>query len=83
MNIDKGAGTASGDFINLGDIRNGLTGCPVTGTYALNGTAKLRQTVDLTTDASGGLWFFLATQSSATGQRHAIYITQFIVVLSF
>jgi hypothetical protein len=83
MNLDKGAGTAAGDFIQLGDIRNGLLGCPTTGSYALNATSKLKQTVNLTTDELGGLWFFLGTQSSAVGQRHAIYLTQLRVFLSY
>jgi len=83
MNIDKGTGTAAGDFTTLGDIRNGLTGCPTTGSFALNGTTQLRQTLDLTTDATGGFWLFLGTQSSASGQRHEIYITQLLVTLHF
>jgi hypothetical protein len=74
MNIDKGAGTARGVYAQLGDIRNGLAGCPATGTYAAHTTATIRQTELLHTDDLGGFFMFIGTQSSFAG-RHEIYIT--------
>ncbi|HEV8598762.1 MAG TPA: hypothetical protein VGQ69_05345 [Gemmatimonadales bacterium] len=75
MSIDKGSGTAAGDFVQLGDIRNGLTGCPAIGTYAVRNTATLPQSTDFTTDDLGGFWMFIGTQSSVLA-RHEIYITR-------
>jgi hypothetical protein len=75
MNLDKGAGTAPGDYVQLGTIANGLAGCPAVGTYAVSSTADLRQSVDLITDANGGFWIFLGTQSSYDG-RHELWISQ-------
>ena len=80
MNIDKGSGTAAGDYAQLGDIRNGLSGCPATGTYAVQSTARVTQAATLTTDAQGGFWVFLGTQSSFLG-RHEIYFTQLRLIL--
>jgi hypothetical protein len=74
MNIDKGEGTARGVYAQLGDIRNGLAGCPATGTYAAHLTATVRQTELLRTDGLGGFFMFIGTQSSYVG-RHEIYIT--------
>jgi len=74
MNIDKGEGTARGVYAQLGDIRNGLAGCPATGTYAAHTTATIRQTELLRTDDLGGFFMFIGTQSSYAG-RHEIYIT--------
>lgn len=81
MNIDKGTGTSPGLFTQLGDIRNGLSGCPATGTYAVNNTARITQSTQLTIDFQGGFWIFLGTQSSFAG-RHEIYLTQLRLVLS-
>jgi hypothetical protein len=74
MNIDKGAGTAAGDFLQLGDIRNGLSGCPAAGTFGLKTTVLRTQPTTLTTGSDGGFWLFIGTQSSFAGQ-HEIYIT--------
>lgn len=80
MNIDKGAQTAAGDFVQLGDIRNGLSGCPTPGTFALRSTAREQQPVSITTDIDGAFWLFVGTQSSALA-RHEIYITHIRVTL--
>ena len=75
MNLDKGAGTDPGDYVQLGTIDNGLSGCPAIGTYAVASTSDLRQSVDLITDANGGFWIFLGTQSSYDG-RHELWLSQ-------
>jgi hypothetical protein len=75
LNIDNGSGTSAGDFTQLGDIRNKLTGCPATGTWALKTTSKVTQPIDLHTDAAGAFWMFIGTQSSVLA-RHEIYITR-------
>jgi hypothetical protein len=74
MNIDKGGAATAGDFIQLGDIRNSLSGCPATGTFGLRTTALRTQTTNLITDSDGGFWVFIGTQSGFVGQ-HEIYIT--------
>jgi len=74
LNIDKGAGTAAGDFTQLGDIRNTLGGCPGTGTFGLRTVSLQSQPMLLTTDGGGGFWLFIGTQSSFTGQ-HEIYLS--------
>ena len=80
MNIDKGAGTAGGDFTQLSDIRNTLTGCPAPGTFGLRTAAVKTQPTTLTTDAEGGFWMFVGTQSSFAG-LHEIYVTGMKIVL--
>ena len=82
MNIDKGAGTEHGDFVNLGDIRNGLSGCPATGAYAERTTDRIKQSVDITTDQDGGFWMFIGTQSTAIGS-YEIYILELSVKISY
>jgi hypothetical protein len=79
--INKGTGTSGGDFTQLGDIRNGLTGCPATGTYAINTTPKVKQATDLVVLAGGTFWMFLGTQSSALA-RHEVYLTRVSVSFS-
>lgn len=74
MSIDKGVGTAGGDFAQLGDIRNGSGGCPAPGTFAIHTTPLKTQPVALTADLDGGFWVFIGTQSSFPGQ-HEIHIT--------
>jgi len=80
MNIDKGVGTDGGDFLQFGDIRNGLSGCPATGTYAERTTARLPMTV--TTDGLGGFFMFFGTQSIFAGV-HEIYITNLRLRITF
>ena len=80
LSSDKGSGTSGGVFAQLGDIRNGLTGCPATGTFAVNLTSRIRQSAELTTDAAGGFWMFIGTQSSFLA-RHEIYLTRVILRL--
>lgn len=80
MNIDKGAGTARGVYTQLGDIRNGLAGCPASGTYAARTSGVIRQTEVLRTDDLGGFFIFIGTQSSFQA-RHEIYITGLTVNL--
>jgi hypothetical protein len=75
LNVDKGTGTSAGSFAQLGDIRNGLSGCPTTGNYAIETTSTVSQSVDLVTDFAGGFWMFIGTQSSVQA-THEIYITR-------
>ncbi len=74
MNIDKGAGTARGLFVQLGDIRNGQPLCPSVGIFAERATLAQTQSATLVTDAEGAFWLFIGTQSSFPG-THQIYIT--------
>jgi len=76
MNIDKGDQDSKGQFIQLGDIRNGLTGCPSPGTWAAKGTTVQPQDMELTTDAVGGFWIFLGTESGFE-TRHELFFTGF------
>lgn len=80
MNIQKGAGVASGDFLQLGDIRNTLSGCPASGTFGLKTTLFRTQPAAFTAGSDGGFWVFVGTQSSFVGQ-HEIYVTQMKLVL--
>lgn len=74
MNINKGAGTSPGDYLQFGDIRNSETGCPTTGTFGAKGTLLKTQPINVTTDANGAFWLWLGTQSSFVG-FHEIYFT--------
>lgn len=80
MNIDKGTQTSGGDFVQLGNMRNGLAGCASPGTFAARTTPLLSQTQQLVVDATGGFWMFIGTQSTFNG-RHEIYFTHFRLVL--
>jgi hypothetical protein len=80
MTIDKGAGAAGGDFLQLGDIRNGLTGCSPPGTFGLRLTQLKTQPTSVISGPDGGFWVFIGTQSSFIGQ-HEIYITGMKLVL--
>jgi hypothetical protein len=76
MNIDKGDQAAKGQFIQLGDIRNNLTGCPSPGTWDLKGTTVQAQAMRLTTDELGGFWVFLGTESGFES-RHELFFNGF------
>jgi hypothetical protein len=81
MNIDKGAGTAKGLYTMGGDIRNGLALCPGTGgSFAVQATLAQTQATPLVTDAEGGFWLFLGTQSSFAGS-HEIWFTRLRLTL--
>ncbi len=80
LNIDKGTGTDAGGFTQLGDITSGLTGCPTPGTYSAWGTPIRTQILPLVTDASGGFYIFIGTQSSYVG-FHEIYFTRMNLTL--
>jgi len=73
LNLDKGAGTASGEFAQLGDIRSTLTGCPAQPSYGVKTTLIVSQSARVDTDGNGGFWLFFGTQSSFAGEHH-IYI---------
>jgi hypothetical protein len=75
LSVNKGSGMAPGDFTQLGDIGNGLAGCPSPGTFALRTTTRQTQVLNLISDEAGGFWLFIGMQSSANGERHEIYIT--------
>jgi hypothetical protein len=80
LNIDKGAGASGGVFTQLGDITSGLAGCPTPGTYSAWGTPIRSQSMPVVTDASGGFFIFLGTQSSFVG-FHEIYFTRMNLTL--
>jgi len=75
FSLDKGTGASGGRFVQLGDIRNPLGGCPEEGTWGARGTIRANQVETLTVDALGGFWIYFGTQSSYNG-RHDIYFTQ-------
>ena len=75
LSLDKGTGTAAGDFAQLGDIRNSESGCPAVGTLSAKSTSIVEQHAELITDAAGGFWMFVGTQSSFAG-RHELYIVR-------
>jgi hypothetical protein len=81
MNINKGTGAAPGDFTTLGDIRNGLSGCPSPGTYAIQTSAMQNQAITFTTDGQGGFWLWVATESTAAG-RSEVYFTSLTLKLT-
>jgi hypothetical protein len=72
MNIDKGVGVSKGLFTQAGDLENGLPLCPAIGTFASRATLAQSQTTPLVTDAEGGFWLYVGTQSSFAG-AHRIY----------
>lgn len=74
MNLDKGTGVSKGLYTQGGDIRNGLSSCPGVGTFAAISTLAQAQATPLVTDADGGFWIFIGTQSSFAG-AHQIYFS--------
>lgn len=80
LNIDKGTGTSAGLFTQLGDITSGLAGCPTPGTYSAWGTPIRSQPTPVVTDASGGMYIFVGTQSSFVG-FHEIFFTRLNLTL--
>jgi len=81
LNLDKGVGASGGRFVQLGDIRNGLTGCPTTGNWKERRTEAAAQPETLTIDADGGFWIFFGTQSTFAG-RHEVYFLEIRVTLA-
>lgn len=81
MTIDKGTGATAGDYTQLGDIRNGASGCPVPGTYTIQTTPMRSQPLRLVTDAFGGFWLWIGIESTAAG-RPEIYLGGVIVTLT-
>lgn len=78
--LDKGDQAAAGDYTQLGDIRNTLTGCPAPGTWDTKVTLRRRQSVSFTTAADGGFWFYFGVESGDPG-RHELYFTAMRLVL--
>lgn len=79
MNIDKGEqsqGSATTQV--LGDIRNGLLGCPTDPQYEVRVLGPLGGSVDITADDDGIIWFFLGTES-AFEVRHEIYFVRLLI----
>jgi hypothetical protein len=67
MNIDKGAGINPGGFVQLGDIRNTITGCTAPSTFGPRTTTIITQPTPLITDTEGGFWTFIGVQSTFAG----------------
>ena len=78
MSIEKGDQSDPGLFTQLGDIRNGLTGCPPPGTLALRATTAQMQLATVVTDSQGGFWMFIGTQSTALA-RHEVYFNHLTI----
>lgn len=76
MNLDKGDQATKGQFVQLGDIRNELSGCPSPGTWGIKGTLLQSQAMTLTTDELGGFWIFLGTESGFES-RHEVFFNGF------
>ena len=67
--------TNGGDFTRLGDIRNGVAGCPTPGTFARRTTITQTQPVTLTTDGvDGGIILFVGLHSSVVGRAEIYFI---------
>lgn len=81
FNLDKGTGASGGQFVQLGDIRNPLEGCPAEGSWQFRGTSTARQPEILEIDANGGFWVFFGTESSFAG-RYDMYFLQIRVILT-
>jgi hypothetical protein len=80
MNIDKGTGANPGGFVQLGDIRNTLTGCPAAGTFGPRTTTITLQPTELVTDAEGGFWTFIGIQSSFLGFQEVYFLGMRLVI---
>jgi hypothetical protein len=72
---DLGDHTNGGDFTRLGDIRNGLSGCPAPGTFASRTTITQTQTLTITTDNDGGFILFVGIDSSVVGRAEIYFIS--------
>ena len=81
LNVDVGTPITSGDFASLGDIRNGLTDCPATGTYATRASLSQTQDFEFRTDATGGFVLWVGTHSNAAG-RSEIYFTSLLLTVN-
>lgn len=80
LNVDVGTPTTRGDFTALGDIRNGLSGCPSIGTYATRASLSQQQDIDFTTDIAGGFVLWVGIHTSALA-RTELYITSLRLVI--
>ena len=79
MNVDKGEQSQVGSAaVLLGDIRNGLPGCPSPPQYQANVAGDPTETIAVTADDSGAIWLFFGTESGFES-RHEIYFTRFTV----
>ena len=67
VSADVGAHAEQGDFTLLGDIRNGLPGCPTPGTFASKTTLTQTQQSTFTTDFDGGFILFVGLHSNVVG----------------
>jgi hypothetical protein len=83
MNVDIGSGALDGGAaaLVLGDIRNGLPGCPsVSPQYAEKTLSSGSATLPVTVAADGSLWLLIATDS-AFESPHQLYFTAVTVTL--
>jgi hypothetical protein len=77
--VDKGIQMDVGtDAVLLGNIQNGLPGCPVEPEFAQTSSGASTGTVEVTADQNGGFWVFFGTES-AFETRHEIYFTGFSI----
>ena len=82
FSLDKGTGSAGGVHAAFGDIRNGQSGCPATGTFVGQTTEAVTQSYQFTTGVDGSFWTYIGTQS--TGQvRHEIYLLRMSITFEY
>lgn len=67
VSANVGVHTSGGDFTLLGDIRNGVAGCPAPGTFGSRTTITQTQPLTFTTDIDGGFILFVGLDSSVIG----------------
>ncbi len=73
FSLDKGTGTSGGGFALLGNVTNGVQGCPPESPLAFRRVSTVSQSEPLVIDANGGFWIFIGTESTYTG-RHDVYL---------
>lgn len=76
-----GVHTSGGDFTLLGDIRNGVAGCPTPGTFGSRTTITQTQPLTFTTDIDGGFILFVGLDSSFMG-RVELYLIAVRMILT-
>jgi hypothetical protein len=83
MNVDIGGGALDGGAaaLVLGDIRNGLPGCPFDSLqYAEKTLSSGSAALPVTVAADGSLWLLIATDSAFESPHH-LYFTRVTVTL--
>lgn len=75
MNVDKGTPGGDGtEAVTVGDLRNGLPGCPSSPPWAARSLGSAGREVTVTTGPDGVLWFYVITDSAWEGP-YSLYVT--------